>query len=396
MGDWKLQIHDEHMEDFVCKLKVALADFLQAETGQVGSGLLGLLRGSGTWSYLSIIEYAKVLITGAAKLDAKRVVELLFEWIQEGSLHYRHCVLLEGLDIDEPIELPEGIQLSKLPMTPEDLPASLPHDPAATTGDYLGNIVLSMDCKLKPALYNASKKEESTNLDAGHNKLEASLPIPGLSSDQYRCSHSLQIIMVPGIIECIQFNSFCESLSLACDGYVGWRTAWTNYGELDAFHYPLRGSRKTFRSGVPRENLNMAREIQCMRYSNGDTGKNLNLAIYRWARSKCYGLSTSDALIDLRIALEALYEIDGSEKCFRLATYAAWHLGDSFEDRYTYSKTLRAVYSHASKFIHAREPNDVAKSLELISSGQDLCRRGILKRLQESKKPNWDELILGM
>ena len=37
----------------------------------------------------------------------------------------------------------------------------------------------------------------------------------------------------------------------------------------------------------------------------------------------------------------------------------------------------------------------LAKNQELFSGGQDICRKGILKRLEEPEKPKWEELILG-
>ena len=203
-----------------------------------------------------------------------------------------------------------------------------------------------------------------------------------------------------GEIPGLSFDSFCESMSLACNGYVDWQITWRDYGELGAFYRCQTGVSYKDRSstyktvGCSQERLNKAREIHLVRYTKKK--KNLDLAIHRWIRSKRSG-ADSDKLIELRIALEALYEIGGlNEKGFRIATYAAWHLGDDFEARRTCSETLRKVYDDSSRAVHAGKLKHTAKDEELVSRGQDFCRMGILKSLEEIEKPNWNELILGI
>lgn len=377
----KLQIRDEHIADFVHKLKLVLADYQQPGTGRVGNGLFLLMGGPSTWAYPTVVEYAKILITGAAKLGAQRVVQLLCEWISGEPLRYRHYALLQGVNIDKPIELPEGIHLSKLPTSSSDLPATLPYyNPTTTVTDYLGGVVLSVDYEMDHALY-APKEGEGQTLDT-----------------ECRGSVTAAAGKIPGL----SFDSFCESMSLACNGYVDWQVIWTDYGELGAFYHCHSGVNYKDRSGTyktvgcSQERLNKAREIHLMLHANKERKKSLDLAIHRWIRSKRSG-SDSDKLIELRIALEALYEIGGlNEKGFRISTYAAWHLGDDFEARRTCSETLRKVYDDSSRAVHAGKLKHTAKDEELVSRGQDFCRMGILKSLEEAEKPNWNELILGM
>ena len=105
-----------------------------------------------------------------------------------------------------------------------------------------------------------------------------------------------------------------------------------------------------------------------------------------------------DKFIELRIALEALY-LQGKgtrgEMGFRLANYGAWHLGADFAERRKYRTLLSRVYREASGAVHTAEVADTEANRELLSEAQDLCRMGILKRLDEGKAPDWDELILG-
>ena len=103
-----------------------------------------------------------------------------------------------------------------------------------------------------------------------------------------------------------------------------------------------------------------------------------------------------DQLIDLRIALEALYlddDIQG-ELSFRLATHAAWHLGENVQDRLAVQKTIRDTYALASRVLHGRGITNNANEREMFEAAQGLCRKGILKILETGEKPNWNKLIL--
>ena len=60
-----------------------------------------------------------------------------------------------------------------------------------------------------------------------------------------------------------------------------------------------------------------------------------------------------------------------------------------------YRETLRKVYDDSSRAVHGGKLKHAAKNQELVSGGQDICRKGILKRLEEPEKPKWEELILG-
>ena len=119
------------------------------------------------------------------------------------------------------------------------------------------------------------------------------------------------------------------------------------------------------------------------------------MALRRWRRSKRPGTDL-DKLIELRIALEVLDEIGVlNEKPFRIATYGAWHLGKSFEERQRCREILRKAYSDSSSAVHGGTLKYAPRDPELVSSTQDICRNGILQRLQETERPKWDALILG-
>ena len=128
---------------------------------------------------------------------------------------------------------------------------------------------------------------------------------------------------------------------------------------------------------------------------SGGNRKELDQAISRWMKSK-RSSADSDRLIELRIALEALYGKGAmNEKAFRVSTYGAWHLGGTVDERRHVRETLRKAYDDASRAIHAGELKHTKQDKQLLPTAQAYCLRGILKRLEEPKAPAWDELILG-
>ncbi len=141
--------------------------------------------------------------------------------------------------------------------------------------------------------------------------------------------------------------------------------------------------------------MNEALKIQLARYGHGQPRENLELAVRRWVRSKRAG-SDLDKLIELRIALEALYEIGGlNEKAFRISMYGAWHLGKDFDERLQFRETLRKAYDDSSRAVHGGKLKHAKKDPNLVGAAQDICRNAILRRLGESESPKWEEVALG-
>ena len=359
-------------------LRPLLANHLEPATDRVGNGLFLLFGGPGTLKTPTVPEFGKILVDGAARLGPTRVVELLLGWIGGEPLRTRQCALLEGVTIDEPLCLKEGVRIVKLPLSPTDLPPSLPQL-GVVAMDFLGGVVLSIDCAVAPSLYAPEEKEGAPSFGLLGTTTAASNRIPNLS-----------------------LKSFCESMSLACGEYVDWRMSWTDYGDLVAFSLGFFGASTKLAPWVrgtafAQKDLERAREIHLVRHPAGSGGKrkDLDQAISRWMKSKRSSVD-SDRLIELRIALEALYGRGAmNEIAFRVSTYGAWHLGGTVDERRVVRETLSKVYGDASRAIHAGELKHTKRDKKLLPTAQALCLRGILKRLEESDTPAWDELILG-
>ena len=376
-GNAELKIDDRHLADLAAKLKPILDRFTNKETGQFGNGLFLLWGGLTTWARPTVKDFAKRLIVAAVRVGVREVAEQLYGWANDGVLRYRYNVLLEGMDIDGDLELTEGLRLTKLPASRPNLPVTLPSlSPPITVG--CDAVQMSIECEMSPALY-----------------------LPD-GSDVPRIRHlRRETVLGSENIPLDWLDGFCKSMSLASNGHVDWFLMWMDLGALEGFtdrpldttHKHLSGGRID-KSKISQACLEETRRIQLV-LEREDSGRELNLAIDRWVMSK-KSKSVEDRLIDLRIALEALYEIGGAnEKAFRVATYGAWHLGENPGDRVRIRETLRDTYDAASRVIHGDTLKHAAKDPSLVSSAQDICRKGILRRLEETKAPVWKDIILG-
>lgn len=365
------------LAEFTEQLRQFSSDYLDSKTDRVGNGLVDLMGGVPN---PEITHFAKNLIRGAAILGPERVIELLFGWIKGKLFHYKTKALLIGVSIDQPLALKEGIRISNLPKSSAELASHLPLFSMSHYGymDFLGGVILSVDCEAGPPFYAPSESEPFLK-DFKHTW--ANGEIPGLS-----------------------IETFCEALSLACNNYVHWKFLWRGFGDLEELN-TAGGTGMSFLDvpthsltvSLSQKHLEQARDIHVGRSSFREERKYLDTAVSRWIKSKRSNASLADKSIDLRIALEALYlenDYEG-EKRFRLAVRGAWHLGADFTERKKHYRTLLDAYSRASKVVHADEAKITEKDKSLLATAQDACREGILKRLKEKQEQDWNDIILG-
>ena len=377
----ELRLPGREFSTLVERLDLLLEEFRQPGTDHIGNGLFTVLGGGpGRLALPTIGEFAEMLTGAAIKLGAPRVAELLLGWIAGDPIQTRECALLEGVSIEADLALAEGIELIKLPTSSEHLAATLP-DHGVSASDYLGGVVLSVVRQHAPALYAPDQSGEVPNV--------LLVPVGTVTGE----ADSLPKL---------GFDTFCESMSLACGEYVGWRRTWTDYGELEAFTSGIRrGSHKAQSLVAPtrfsQQDLDRAREIHLVRFQGGASRqeRDVGVAIGRWMKSK-RSMDPSDSLIDLRIAIEALYGRGAmNELAFRASTYSAWHLGETAVERQEIRDTIKKAYDDASRAIHAGKLKFAKADRELLPAAQEICRRGIVKRLGEKEPPRWEQLILG-
>lgn len=135
-------------------------------------------------------------------------------------------------------------------------------------------------------------------------------------------------------------------------------------------------------------------------FNSKDKGK-LLIAIDRWIKSKASG-SEADKIIDLGIALEALYVPDGGgNTTYKLAIRAARYLGKDKKGREDLLAKFKQIYNCRSKAVHAGLVDTTIRFGEekidrptFIAHAQDLCLQSIKKILDDGKLTDWDSLIL--
>ena len=352
-----------------------LRDFVDSETDRIGNGLVNLVGGI---PEPTLKDYVPILIRASAVLEGERVAELLIGWIQGEWIKYQTIILLNGVTIDKTLVLEEGLRLYQLPLSSNEI---VPHLPAMSLDMHglqamIGRVALSIECEAGPALYIPSK----------------------VASDSNNVKH----IWAGGKIENLSVDRFCEAMSLACGGSIRWQFSWRDFGEVREFLSVFGGTSFTNvpiftdSSGFTQDHFEHAREIHNLRNATGRNKAGLDTAVRRWIKSKSSESSISDQLIDLRIALEALY-LDNSEGelRFRLASHGAWHISQSTEERKANFQTLLQVYKLASSAVHGSDVKTNDKNNTLLENAQILCRKGIMKRLREQEDPKWNDVIMG-
>ena len=191
-------------------------------------------------------------------------------------------------------------------------------------------------------------------------------------------------------------------MSLACGGSIRWQFSWRDFGEITEFLSGYGGASFTNvppfadSTEVTQDQFERARDIHNLRNARGQNKAGLETAIRRWIKSKSSESSFSDQLIDLRIALEALYlDHNEGELRFRLASHGAWHISEYMEERKVNFRMLLQVFKLASGAVHGGDLKATDKNKTLLEDAQVLCQKGIMKRLREEKDPKWNDVIMG-
>ena len=401
----KLICPDEMLSQLEGHLRLLLDEYVDPDTNRIGYALPPVVTGGFGWTTglangmtsVSSASPLDVFILGLVRasmvLGIEDVLSLVSGWLEGERVKYRTSALLNGLYISAPVTPIDGVHIKPLPLSSDELPASLPTLGRLSATDYLGRTVVSIDCTATPALFRPPPIRKSPDIKVG------SVPNIGI-------------------------NEVCQALSLECDTHVDTGFFWEDYSGLeDAF--PFSGSSihslggAHLRGGHPvgwSLNRNRDTGIATLTPAEGSmvtlreepihrtlkalmdpNSKSIRNAVSRWAKSKDTHQDLADQFIDLRIALESLYLSwgDNAELSFRLALSGAWHLGNNLEDRRKIYKTLRDAYSQGSAAVHPRDLVVSQSNRELLSDAQAICRRGILKMLEGGPPQDWRDLLLG-
>ena len=404
-----LLIDSNLLSQIKCKLRCLLQDHIDPTTDRIGHtfptggghesfyGYLGPDRRVDTWSS-PLDSFTKSIIKAAAILGPEPITNQLSMWLEGEPVKYRIASVLNGVAFRDRFNPISGVQLEPLPMSVDELPVHLPTG-RLRSDDYLGRTALYIDYEVSPALF----RPPSTTPE-----------------------NSVAVRNVAGV----DSNTVCQALSLESNTTVEAGFYWNHY--LGPTGLVQSGGDSSWSRGRQRFELwpvlpsgslvDSLSEGMSTLYQDGGTGPKLSeqrltntlkavmalasnsstrIAITRWMRSRNNGEDLEDRFIDLRIALEALYvrqarlSNNQGELGLRLSLCGAWHLGTDFEDRKDIRKKLNRVYGVTSGAVHKGDITWDSENLELLSKGQDYCRRGIMKLLREGSPKDWLDLILG-
>ena len=372
-GIWApAQVSDESLAKLTDHLRTMLAMFVHSESDRVG-----VISAVSRVVEPTLKDFALTLVRGAAIIGAARTAQLLAEWADGQPLVFQVKTLLSVVP-DGALTLDEGVLVHPRPTGPsmplDELVAGLVQNYGFF--EFLSCPIMSIECAIGPVFYPSGKENPSAT---------------SVRSDWARGEMPDRFL-----------DTFCDSLSLACNGCVRHGPYWYDYGSLEEFgvgdigwSFSL-GPRLTPGPPLSQRQLELARDIHRQRLQVAGKSESLNTAITRWVKSKHPVAGLLDQFLDLRIALEALYVQDGgTEIRHRLAIRAAWYLGCDANERSEYFSIVREAYDRGSKAAHSGTVEDDEPNRTLLSKAQDACRHGILKRLNDPGEPDWSRLVLG-
>ena len=339
---------------------------------------------------------------------------------EETQGSFQTIVLLEGIKLEEKIQVFEGIHLIPLPSLVSEFPTYFGWNISAKTPhNFIRKTLLIIDYSIFPIFHKPSSLAKAPDEPDSYY-----VSLPGIGSPppngvpvewaKQRARFKVEVDggKFPDFKEADLTNNFCQALSLASNSAVQFSMGWKFIVPHELFYAGFSHS-TSFAQGPFGDSIQVSEaqveEAKCLYEKlidpNSNVGEKLQIPINRWIQSKT-SQTPEDKIIDVAIAFESLYlsGIDSkTELRFRFSLHAAWHLGENKEQRRALMKEFKSIYDWRSTVVHTGKlPNKARKRPftpeevdAFITNAQDLCRDSIMKVLEEGKFPDWNNLILG-
>ena len=158
---------------------------------------------------------------------------------------------------------------------------------------------------------------------------------------------------------------------------------------------------KSGRAGSPTASPEATREVkelfEAIETHEGGP-KLLRVAISRMSASLARSgpHAPADRILDIAIALEIMYGPIDAELRYKLATRAAYFLGETGEERQGIYAAMTDFYRARSRIVHGTALSDQAAT-KAIDSGFDIARRTLKKLVMEgapAESSDWDQLVV--
>lgn len=357
----------------------------------------------------------KIAIFGEIK---KAVTDFARSIANDASTSFESIVFLKSITIENDIQVFDGIRLVPVPVSSK-LQRCLGSLTEISVSELYWSTMLVIDYSISPIF---QKPDPEVIERYSHNETRTTVFNDKLPMENNGFRIKAKGEKAPeytSTANTVFHQKFCQALSLACNSGVKPVKSWRFVGEeqfLNINPTNLHVS-STLNPAPFADHINVSidqiNKAKCLYMKlvnpNSNTpsniGKKLHIAINRWIQSKT-NRSDVDKIIDLGIALEALYLSEGTKEQltlqFRLR--ASWYLGKDKEHRRKLIDEFKAIYDLRSQAVHSgkipktvkiRKGEDPTATSEFIAKAQDLCRDSILKILEDGEFPDWNDLILG-
>ena len=309
-----------------------------------------------------------------------------YECAEGTSVRIQFVTLIDGIRIENPIEVSKGIRLIPVPGDVRDFPLQVLTRAHGHYTEYFGRTLMVVDQSVSPIFTHPDK------MAVEH------APFPFVRANV--CT------------EYPDFNEqrFCEALSLSINHVVEY-VAWWSYIDPDevyavetvgrsAAHTPSASNPSNSPAEVREEDIREAMSIYVAQKDlKPDVAQRLRVPVSRWMMSRA-SKGRVDAFINLGTALESLYldDSDNSELGYKLALRAAWHLGDDAEERYSLKQDFKRMYDLRSRAVHTGDPDKVKTTPEFTATAQKLCLESIVRIIRDGRFPSredWERLVVG-
>ena len=407
LGSASVDVGDSRVRTLVDHLRKRLGRFVEAETDRIGHSFQVVGDRDSLTTITSdyhescsaistVTSLAKGLVRAGAILGPCRAADLMEQLIQGEPQRQRLCVMLDRIHACGIAVPSEAVRLYRLPTSSDLLPASMAGPVREPLESVLGRTVLELDAYVRLPFF---------------------LP---RETDDARPSTSATSVLGDATLE-----EFLYCLSLTCGTQAKLARAWIDVGDIAAFGAMQRGttsmgpgfSENRLGSGITfqifpkavarlrpsempppnisEDDLRRAWLLKDEMHRRFNADRRFSTAVTRWSKAAIPGDAGPDRVIELRIALEALFlDSNRDELAFRLATTGARYLATELEERKAVRKTLVDFYGMASSVIHGDEPSSSKRS-RLADEATVLCGRGILKMLERQERPIWGDFLLG-
>ena len=302
---------------------------------------------------------------------------------------FQYIILLAGIDVDAKREVFDGIRIEPISTSIFDLLQYQSQIMYSGMLNYFLGSQLIIDASVSPIFHKPSPRSYK----------------PGTRDPFYAFRSEIKNRVFQSANFLDFGETFCQALSLVVDSavqpYLTWRLmkrdelfnlGGTDGGKIYDF---TKSSKISMHAGE----LEIAKAAQlCEILANPSTriGENLKIPIERWIKSQTEQ-SAIDKVIDLGIAFEALY-LQGISGQLALQLRAAWHLGENKQDRKKLVGDFKEIYELRCQAVHKgrfSKSMPIKKAEGLIQRAQELCRKAILKILEDRIFPTGNDLILG-